>query len=275
MTVDQRVAEHYAKGDLVDAIRHALAAAGQDRDRLRLEDLAPIDEFHIRGREATRELGTALGLAPGMDVLDVGSGLGGASRHLAATFGCRITGIDLTPEYCRAATTLAEWVGLGNVVTYRQGSALATPFADAAFDAAYTQHVAMNIADKAALYREVSRVLGPGRLFGIYDILQGPSGNVLYPAPWARDPATSFLATPDGLRGLLEGAGFVIESWVDTTALGTAWFTAMRERVARKGPPALGYHIMLGADFKEMAANQVRNLNEGRIVLAQVICRKA
>jgi len=274
MTLQENVAAHYARGDLAQAVFAALENAGCDLNRLTFEDLAPIDEFHVRGREATLELGRALGLAPGSALLDVGSGLGGPSRHLAAAHGCRITGLDLTAEYCRVASLLAERLGLGDFVDYRQGDALAMPFDDGTFDAAYTQHAAMNIPDKAALYAEVARVLKADGMFGIYDILQGPGGDVVYPAPWARDPSISFLAAPDDLRRLLAAAGFEILSWRDTTEVGRDWFAAMRERVAKEGAPALGFHVLLGPQFKEMAQNQMQNLAEGRIVLLEVVCRK-
>lgn len=273
MSMNQRVAEHYTHGDLAAAIRAALAKAGKDLERLTVEDLAPVDEFHVRGREATLELGRALGLAPGLRVLDVGSGIGGASRHLASTFGCRVSGVDLTEEYCRVATTLADWVGLADRVDYRQGDALAMPFEDDIFDTAVTQHVAMNIEDKAALYREVARVLRPGGAFGIYDFLKGPGGEVLYPTPWAGDASTSFLATPEEMRTLLAGAGFDVGSWRDTSAEGRAFLEAAFARIAESGPPALGLHVLMPG-FRPRAENMLRNLREERVVLAEVVCRK-
>ncbi|MBP2290338.1 class I SAM-dependent methyltransferase [Azospirillum rugosum] len=275
MSIEQQVAEHYGRSDLASDILGALERAGKDIDRLRPEDLAAIDEFHIRGREATDELGQALGLEAGLAVLDVGSGLGGPSRRLADVHGCRIVGIDLTDEYCRTATVLAERVGLGGMVEYRQGSALDMPFPAASFDRVYTQHVAMNIADKPRLYAEIARVLKPGGLFGLYDLLQGPGGTVHFPVPWARDPATSFLATPDELRGLLADSGLEVVGWRDTSAEGRAWFQLLRERLASEGPPPIGFHLLLGPDFRDMARNQVRNLEEQRILPTEVICRRA
>lgn len=274
MSIDQRVSAHYTHGDLAAAVLEALRAAGKDLSRLRLEDLAPLDEFHVRGREATIELGRSLGLTSDMHVLDVGSGLGGPARHLAATYGCRVTGVDLTAEYCRVATMLAKRVGVQGQVRYRQGNALALPFDDGAFDAAYTQHAAMNIADKATLYAEIARVLQPGGRFGIYDLLQGEGGDVLYPVPWARTAADSFLITSSELRSLLQAAGFEILSWRDTTAAGHATFVAMGERIAREGAPPLGFHVLLGPDFAEMARNQVRNLGENRIAAIEVVAGK-
>lgn len=274
MSIEQRVAEHYGRSDLASDILGVLERAGKDIDRLLPEDLAAIDEFHIRGREATDELGRALGLEAGLSVLDVGSGLGGPSRRLAHVHGCRIVGIDLTDEYCRTATVLAERVGLAGMVEYRQGSALDMPVPAAGFDRVYTQHVAMNIADKRRLYAEIARVLKPGGLFGLYDLLQGPGGTVHFPVPWARDPATSFLATPDELRGLLSDNGLEVVGWRDTSADGRAWFQSLRDKLASEGPPPIGFHLLLGPDFRDMARNQVRNLEEQRILPTEVICRR-
>ncbi|MGH6944730.1 MAG: class I SAM-dependent methyltransferase, partial [Geminicoccaceae bacterium] len=223
MSTDREVASHYGRDGLVDAILDALQATGKDIDHLTIEALAPLDEFHVRGRPATAELAAGLKLARKMRVLDVGCGIGGASRYVAATCGCHVVGIDLTPEFCRSAALLAQMVGLGDRVEYRHGSALALPFENASFDAAYTQHVAMNIEDKAALYAEVVRVLKPGARFGIFDLLQGEGGDVVFPVPWARDASISFLVRPAELRALLEGAGFEVLSWRDTSAEGRAW----------------------------------------------------
>lgn len=274
MSIETQVSAHYTHGDLLNAIDAALAKAGKNPAEPRLEDLAPVDEFHVRGRDATAELGAHLGLRPDHWVLDVGSGLGGASRLLASTYKCKITGIDLTDEYCRVATELAFRVGLSDSVQYQQGSALAMPFADSSFDIAYTQHVAMNIVDKAALYREVARVLKPRGKFGIYDLLQGEGGGVLFPVPWAQDASTSFLASPDEMRTLLSEAGFDIAGWNDTSEIGKEWFKALNKRLAESGPSPLGFQVLLGADFGTMAKNQVRNLIEDRIRPTEIICVK-
>ena len=274
MAIDRKIARHYAREDLAERILGALEAAGKDTSRLTVADLAQVDEFHARGRPATAELASALGLTPSMRVLDVGCGIGGPSRYVAATCGCRVTGIDLTEEYCRVATLLADKVGLGERVEFRQGNALAMPFEDASFDAAYTQHVAMNIEDKAALYAEVRRVLKPGARFGIYDLLQGDGGDVLFPVPWARDASISFLVRPTELRALLEAAKFEISSWRDTTAQARLWVDQAMARVAEPVSPPSALPLQFGADAKPMAQNVFRNLLEGRVVPIEVICRK-
>lgn len=272
--LNQNIQEHYARPDLGKLILDALEQSGKDTHRLRPQDLAPIDEFHIRGRVATLELARSAGVDASKKVLDVGSGLGGSSRCLAREFGCQVTGIDLTEEYCDVANMLSERAGLATHVEFLQGDALDLPFADATFDLVWTEHVAMNIPDKLRLYREMHRVLKPGGTLAIYDILAGPGGPVHFPVPWARGPQTSFLVTPDELRRLLYQAGFRITDWADTTEEARAWFVSLAEKIGKEGLPPLGFHLLLGPEFKQMAQNQRRNLEQERIVLAQVVARK-
>jgi len=274
MQLSETVQAHYTRPDLGGVILAALEKAGKDLDRLTPEDLAPIDQFHIRGRAATLELARAAEIDATKRVLDVGSGVGGASRCLAREFGCRVTGIDLTDEYCRAAAMLSDRTGLAALVEYRQGDATNLPFPDASFDVVWTEHVAMNIPDKPRLYREMHRVLKPGGTLAIYDVLAGPSGPVVFPVPWARTAESSFLATPEQLRELLERAGFTVASWSDTTDAARTWFVSLAEKIRKEGLSPLGFHVLLGPDFQAMAQNQRRNLEEGRIVLAQVVARK-
>lgn len=272
--INDVIQTHYARPDIGSVILSALEKAGKDLDHLTPEDLAPIDEFHIRGRTATLELARAAGLQANQRVLDVGSGVGGTSRCLAKEFGCHVTGLDLTDEYCRAAAMLTGKTGLSQLIDYRQGDATRLPFDDGVFDVVWTEHVAMNIPDKPLLYTEMHRVLKPGGTLAVYDVLAGPSGPVLFPVPWASTPEASFLVQPDDLRRLLEDAGFTISDWIDTTEAARTWFAALVEKIQREGFPSLGFHVLLGADFQAMAQNQGRNLQEGRIVLAQVIARK-
>jgi ubiquinone/menaquinone biosynthesis C-methylase UbiE len=269
-----QVQRHYGRGDLLETILEALRGAGKDPDHLQPEELAPLDEFHVRGREATLELARQLALGPETRVLDVGSGIGGPSRALAAEYGCRVTGVDLTEEFCRVATELAERTGLAERVSYRQGDALAMPFADGSFDVVWTQHAAMNIADKPALYAEIRRVLKPGGLLALYDIMAGAGGPVLFPVPWASQPSLSFLIPPDAVRRLLEETGFAVVSWRDTTEAAREFIRSLAARLQSGPPPLLGLHVLFGPQFPVIAANLRRNIQEDRIAVIEAVCRR-
>ena len=246
--VIKSVQENYTRFDPESAILAALENADKDLRQLTPEDLAPIDEFHIRGRMATLKLAQVAGIDATKRVLDVGSGIGGTSRCLAWEFGCRVTGIDLMDEYCRSAAMLTDLMGLSKRVDYRQGDATNLPFPDASFDIVWTEHAAMNIQDKPKLYREIYRVLKRSGTLAIYDILAGPSGPVLFPVPWARTPESSFLVTPEELRNLLEEAGFNIMAWSDTTDAARAWIVALAEKTCKEDMPPLGFYVLLGPD---------------------------
>ncbi|MDA0260777.1 MAG: methyltransferase domain-containing protein [Proteobacteria bacterium] len=271
MSETHPVAAHYTRGDLGTKILDALAAEGKDLAKLTIDDLAPYDEFHILGREATIELANWAGLTESDQILDVGSGIGGPLRYLAATFGCQAIGIDLTSAYCDLANMLAERVGLAGKVTYRQADALAMPFEDKSFDMVWSQHAAMNIADRGSLCREMHRVLKPGGKLVLYDICRGLGEDVLYPVPWASDPAISFLITPLELRDFLEEAGFLISYFHDATREATP---PPRDDIstADQPPPAPpGVRFAMGEDWKAKVANLRQNLGERRIAVVQVV----
>ena len=259
-------------GGLVTAIGAGLDAAGLDRSELHPADLAPVDEFHIRGRSATLEIIDALDLTARSHVLDLGSGLGGPARTLAELTGCTVTGVDLTPEFCEAATALSEWTGLSDRTRFQVGDATATGLPDAVVDAVMTVHVAMNIADKYSLYVEAFRVLRPGGRFVAYDVVQGEGGAVRYPVPWANDASTSFLATTEEMREMLSAAGFAVASEVDSSDESLAWFEQLRARIERDGPPPVSFGAFLGDAFGQMATNQVINLAQRRIRTVMFTC---
>lgn len=270
-----RVAKHYGRGALLDAILHALRELGKDLGQLAPADLAPVDEFHIRGREATVELAQRASLGPGLRVLDVGSGLGGSARYLAAEHRCRATGIDLTQDYVDVANALAELVGLKDAVEFRQSSALDMPFDDDAFDVVWTEHVQMNIADKRAFYAEIARVLAPGGRLLFHDIFQGAEGPPHYPVPWAEDSSISFLAPPQAVRAILEELGFRILDWEDKTRHSLDWFVAAFDKMQQSGPPPLGIHLLMGDTARAKFRNIIRNLEEARVVVIQAVAEKA
>jgi sarcosine/dimethylglycine N-methyltransferase len=272
--VKSEVERHYGRGRLLDSILAALRETGKDLARLKPEDLAPIDEFHIRGREATLELARLASLEPGSRALDVGCGLGGSARYLASEHGCRVTGIDLTREYVDIASALAGMVGLGDKVDFRQASALQLPFDDGSFDVVWTQHVQMNIEDKTTLYREIARVARPGGAFLFHDIFGGDGRSLHYPVPWAEEPSISFLTAPGEARRILEEVGFIVRAWVDATQPSLEWILAAMERIKASGPLPLGTHLLMGDTAKAKFENIIRNLREGRLVVYQAFAER-
>lgn len=276
MGSSNNIETHYASQGLEEAVRTALAALGTDGSRLRPEDTASFDEFHIRGREATCDLAGALQLNPEHRVLDVGCGMGGAARHLVHEYACSVVGIDLTEPYCRAARVIADRMGLASRLIYLRGSALQLPFPNNSFDVVWTQHTAMNIQDKTTFYREIQRVLRREGRLAIYDVLAGTGGDPHFPLPWARDPAMSFLLTADGLRRGLVEAGFDVMHWRDTSELGRQWFIDMakKQKMRPEGGRTPGLQMLLGPDIRVMSGNVMRNLAEERIALVEVIARK-
>ena len=268
-TDDRSVSEHYGRGDLTAKLLEALRATGKDPDALATEDLTPIDQLHARGREATLELARLAGITAEMRVLDVGGGLGGPARTLASRLGCAVEVLDLTEEFCRTGTALTASTGLSDLVSFRHGSALEMPYPDARFDVAWTQHCSMNIADKEQLYAEIRRVLRPSGRLALHEILAGPVSPIHLPVPWAREPGLNHLRPPGEVRTLIEETGFQEISWIDESAPALRWYQKRLAAMPEK-PPTLGLHLVLG-DPGEMLRNQVLNLEERRISIAQAL----
>ena len=256
------IQRHYGSAAIVQRVLNALADSGQDVSRLAAEMLYPYDQFHGRGLAATRENAAKLNLDASMQVLDVGSGVGGPARYMAHTFGCHVTGIDMTDDFVAAAKELTERCGLSDKVEFHQGDALAMPFDEASFDAACCLNVSMNIRDKAGLTREICRVLKPrGRLIWT-EATQGPGGPPHYPLPWARDPEISFLVSAAELRRAMERAGLRIVEWIEETG-GSSY----------EGK-SLGY-VIQGDDLPDRVKNLGRNVLEQCIVPIFAIAERA
>jgi SAM-dependent methyltransferase len=270
------VSEHYSSGPLGPRVQAALSAAGLDSPGVSWEAFAPIDEFHVGGIEATRELARALSPEPKSSVLDLGSGLGGPARLLAAERDCDVTGVDLSDEFVAAASTLTSLAGLEEHVRFRRGDVTALPFADARFDHAVTIHVAMNIADRAVFYAEARRVLRPGGRLAVLDVVAGDGEPLTFPVPWSTTAATSHLLTMPDTMAELNEAGFEIADAVDRTAWSLDWFAAQGRSAAAAGaPPALGLQVVMGDRFAAMGANLVANVIGGRVGVAQIVATRA
>lgn len=273
--LENRVAEHYRNNDLLDAILAGLEEAGVDPAAPSIEDLAPVDEFHTAGRVTTLEALDMTPITSGMHVLDAGSGLGGTARCLARERGCRVTGIDLTSDYVAVAEALTERTGLADRCSFQEGSVLDMPFADGAFDAGITFHVAMNIEDRQGFYGEAARVLKPGAPFCLFDVMKGPTAGMHYPVPWAEVERNSFLKTPGETRDLLTAAGFEVEEEKSLRDFAMGFFRDVFAKAAEaKGPPPLGLHLLTGGNTPEKFGNYAKGLDEGRIDPVIMVARR-
>jgi ubiquinone/menaquinone biosynthesis C-methylase UbiE len=275
MHTEGEIPAHYSRGDLLSRLNEALLDDGVDPDRPSIEALAPYDQFHGRGLEATLEVAGLVQAGPADHVLDIGSGIGGPARWFAQRFGCSVTGIDLTPEFCDVASHLTRLLGLADRVSFTVGDATAMPFADAGFDGAYSMNVSMNIADKGAFYREIHRVLRPGAWLVLSEVAKGEGGELDYPTPWARSARTSFLSTPQETRRGLQGAGFDVIRLHSTLDEARAYGARSRAMVERGEKPPHRAVMLIHAEIAARAiANTARGIHEGRIDPIEVLCRK-
>jgi sarcosine/dimethylglycine N-methyltransferase len=262
------VKEHYTVDGLTQRLK---AALGPETQPLNPQQLAALDQFHTRGLAATADLAKLVGLEANMAVLDIGAGVGGPARFLAATYGCHVTGVDLSESFVEAARYLTSRTGQSERVAFQAANALALPFEAAAFDVVLLQHVAMNISDRPALYREVRRVLKPRGRFGTFDVVLS-GGEPQFPVPWARTPESSFLLTASATREAIENAGFHTLVAQDDTGAAKEWFATMR---AAGPPPPPNLGTIMGPDFPQLAANLARSIMEGRVSILTAVFEAA
>jgi sarcosine/dimethylglycine N-methyltransferase len=255
------VRDHYRATGLTERLKVALTALGPEDQRLTPEQLGALDQFHTRGLAATAQIAKLVGITADMSVLDVGSGVGGPARYLASTYGCRVVGVDLSEPFVAAARYLTERTEQSGQVSFQSASALELPFDDGRFNAVLLLHVAMNIADRTRLYREIRRVLKADGRFATFDVVLS-NGEPHYPVPWARTPATSFLLTAAATREAIESSGFRTLAWQDDTEAARAWIVQVR---ASGPPPSPNLGVVMGTDFAPFSANLGRNLMEGRL----------
>ncbi len=274
MTNPNAIADHWGRGDVYGLIVSALNKASKPLGGLTVEDLAPVDHFHARGLPATGELADRLQIKAGQHIVDVGCGLGGPARYIAKRFQCTVSGVDITQPFVEAANMLTKLVRMEGQVKIEHGDGQRLPYADATFDGGYTQHVTMNVPDRATFFAEAYRVLKPGALFGLTEHGLGVKGHPHYPLPWSSDGTGAYLTTPAETRAFLEEAGFEDIVVEDTGAKYVAGYKVMIEKAERGALPPLGIHILLGETALQKIRNAARNIEEGRTHPIQVICRK-
>jgi SAM-dependent methyltransferase len=273
MSTETKVTGHYTRGRLEESILQAVTQAGKTLEQVTAGDFATMDEFHVGGIEATLELATQMELRPGMRLLDIGSGIGGPARYFGGEQGCYVTGVDLTEEFVQVAKSLTRLLKLDNLLEFRQASALDLPFEAETFDGAYMIHVGMNVSDKAGVFREARRVLKPGGLFTLYDILRTADGPMRYPVPWALEEDTSFVVDPGTYRDALEAAGFCVERERRRSAFAIEFTQLAMGRIAQNGPPVLGLQLLMGDKTRVMITNTLAMMQEGLLTPVELFAR--
>ena len=262
---------YYSPNDLYNKIIEGLNKIGKDLSKVTLDDLQPVDEFHIRGDTATKELIELSGFTPDLHILDVGCGIGGSTRRLSHETGCRVTGIDLSDEYIDVAQRLTQLLDMQDRVDFHAASALDLPFDDASFDGIWSLQMNMNVEDKLAWLTETHRVLKPGGRAVLYEVCGGNNTPQYFPVPWAQDASMSFLVHPDTFREATTSAGFEIEVWNDKTDLAKAAFANAKEPVGEPDLPVLGVYMLVGNDISTKAYNLRRNLEQERVSLIETV----
>ena len=270
----EHIHNYYSPNDLYNQIIDGLNSLDKDFSKLTLDDLQPVDEFHIRGDVATRELINLSGFTSDMHILDVGCGVGGSTRRLSYETGCCVTGVDLSDEYIDAAERLTKLLNMQEKVKFHAASALALPFDDNTFDGVWSIQMNMNIEDKLLWLQEVYRVLKPGCHAVLYEVCGHKNTPVHFPVPWAQDSTMSFLVPPDAFRDVISSAGFNIDVWNDKTDLAQKAFAQMQEPKGEPSLPKLGVHMLVGNDILTKAYNLRRNLDEERVSLIETVAVK-
>ena len=268
------VRELYGLSGILDRVTAFLLERRIDPERPSYQDFFPFDQLHGRGIEATREHIERAGINSTMQVMDLGCGVGGCSRVIAATCGCRVTGIDVTPQFIEVARELTRRCGMADRIEFRQGDALDLPFAEGTFDHVWCHNVTMNIQDKSKLASEVARVLKRGGRFSCSEVGQGPGGAPIFPLPWATEASASFLVTPALMRQTLEEGGLRIREEIDLSDAGIASLREMRARVERGDPPLNAIHVIMGDDIGERIKNFSRCAIEKRLVEHFILAEK-
>jgi MPBQ/MSBQ methyltransferase len=270
----QNIHSYYSPNDLYNKIIEGLNKLGKDLSKVTLDDLQPVDEFHIRGDTATKELIALSGFTPDMHILDVGCGIGGSTRRLARETGCRVTGIDLSEEYIDTARRLTELMNMQDRVDFHATSALELPFDDDTFDGVWSLQMNMNVEDKLGWLKETYRVLKPGGRAVLYEVCGNKNTPLHFPVPWAQDSSMSFLVPPEAFREIVMAAGFDVDVWTDRTDLAQKAFANAHKPVGEPTLPVLGVYMLVGNDIGTKAYNLHLNLDEERVSLIEAVAVK-
>ena len=293
--MEEKIIDHYSPGydgnnglsengsalpDLKSKIIQAFEKAGKDIQKLEIKDLSVIDQLHTGGHLATIAIIEKAGLVPGANILDAGCGIGGSSRLLAKDFQLRVTGIDIVDEFIQTADFLTDLVSksvkLNDLIEFKQGSILEIPSPNGLYDAVLSQHTLMNIKEKDVLFKEFARVLKPGALLLLHEVVKKEDLPIDLPVPWAASYDISFLETWDFLLEQCEKAGFELVDYSDMAEQTEKWWVKVKEITEKfaENPRPLGPHIVFGENGKKFGKTMTSNVLTNRISVAQAVLKK-
>ena len=282
--MEEKVIDYYSPADpsisLKSKIIQAFEKTGKDIKKLGIKDLSIIDQLHTGGHLATIAIVEKAGLAPGAKVLDAGCGIGGSSRLLANNFQLKVTGIDIVDEFIETAGFLTDLVAksadLNDLVEFKQGSIMELPLPDGIYDAVLSQHTLMNIKEKDILFKEFHRVLKPGALLLLHEVIQKEDIPIDLPVPWAASYDISFLNTWDVLLETCQNAGFELVYYSDKFEETEKWWVKVKEVTEKfsENPRPLGSHLIFGENGKKFGETMTSNVQTGRISVAEAVLTK-
>jgi SAM-dependent methyltransferase len=273
--MESSVQAHYDTPNLIHKIDAGLTAAGKHPDSLQIGDLALVDQLHTGGTRATLALAKKIPVSKDWHVLDAGCGLGGSARLLAATFGCRVTGIDLSETYIDAAKILTERTGLSSQVDFVAGSILDLPWDHPRFDMILCQHILMNIPDKPGAARQFIQVLNPGGILVLHEIVKGDHPDLALPVPWAASADISFLEPRDHVAACFTDTGFIVASFADVTDAGCRYWQKVREFAQKNAgtPRPLGPHLVFGKNADRFPFTMSQNFESRAVGLVEAVLK--
>jgi len=253
---------HYSVEGIEQRILSALRQAGLNPEqRLTPIELAALDHFHTGGYASSLILQDLAKIQSTDRVLDIGAGLAGAARMLAASPGCEVDCIELSQDFCVGAELLNRLTGLEDLVRVFKGSALDLDFADDTFDVAWMQNVGMNIEEKQKFYTEIHRVLKAGGRFAFQEMTAGHA-EPDFPLPWASKATENFLLSGDEMKTMLEDIGFTTDYFEDVSD------SQFNPSPSGSGPniPQVDLSLSTYVDNLALKAeNAQRSLKDGRV----------